>query len=648
MNEWTGWLLDLYPHPEHGIVLWLICDDGQRRCLHQDFQVAFYATGSTQRLRALWQFLQKQSPRIELSRTERNDLFNGSTIVLAARLKQPLALPMLYQKAIETFPDITFFDIDLHIALRHSAIYGTFPFARCHVVADEYGSISELTVLDSRWDIDHELPPLRIMTIEPDVDPEHAEPKQILVHTSRARISLDIKDGLSALGFLGYLLKDYDPDLIISSRGDTWIIPLLLKVSNCQDYILPLNCDPDRQIVIRSERSYFAYNQVVYRGQQIHLAGRIHIDTCNTVMYHDYGLDGVFEMARVTALPIQTAARVSPGTGISSMQIISALKRETLVPIRKEQVERPKTTTQLFREDMGGVVFDPIVGLHPNVAEVDFASMYPSIMVQFNISPETVNTEKPTAELAPKLDMIADRTKFGLIPETLAPLVEKRLKLKTALRSLSPLDCRYKFYKAQSAAHKWLTVTCFGYLGYKNARFGRIEAHEAVTAYSREVMMRAKEAAEDMGFRVLHLYIDGMWVHKAACNSPQDFQLLLDEIQVRTKLIITLENIYNWIAFLPSHMNKRVAVPNRYFGVFQNGEIKARGIETRRHDTPAFIAETQKQLLEILAEVPDITNLTEYMQKIRAFVHCKQADLRTGRVPLERLYNPSDGKPRRR
>ena len=49
-----------------------------------------------------------------------------------------------------------------------------------------------------------------------------------------------------------------------------------------------------------------------------------------------------------------------------------------------------------------------------------------------------------------------------------------------------------------ASAEKWLLVTCFGYLGYKNARFGRIEAHEAVTAYGREALLRAKEAAEDM------------------------------------------------------------------------------------------------------------------------------------------------------
>ena len=88
MNEWTGWLIDLYPHPEYGILLWLLSDDGRRPCFRQDFPVTFYAAGPSPRLRMLWQFLQTQPVRVELSRTERRDLFNGATVVLAARLEQ--------------------------------------------------------------------------------------------------------------------------------------------------------------------------------------------------------------------------------------------------------------------------------------------------------------------------------------------------------------------------------------------------------------------------------------------------------------------------------------------------------------------------------------------------------------------------------
>ena len=637
IKQWTGWLLDVYAHPEHGILLWLLSDDGRRACFRQDFPVTFYAAGPSARLRALWQFIQAQPARIDLSRTERHDLFNGATVVLAARLEQAAALPGLYQKAVEAFPDLTFYDVDLHITLRHAARYGTFPLARCAITANEEGWIQELEVLDSRWDLDPEAAPLRILSIEPDADPMHAEPKQIIVRTPKVNLSMDINGGAPELGALDHLLKHYDPDLILSSRGDTWLLPLLLKTSEDQKRPLSLNRDPDGQISYRRERSYFAYNQIIYRGRQIHLAGRMHVDIHNTVMYHDYGLAGVLEMARVSSLPIQTAARVSPGTGISSMQIVTALGCETLVPLRKEQVELPKTTTQLFREDMGGAVYDPIIGLHADVAEVDFASMYPSIMVQFNISPETVNTVRPTGSLVPELGMIVDKDKPGLIPRTLAPLLVKRLKLKSLLLSLSQWDCRYKGYKAQAAAHKWLTVTCFGYLGYKNARFGKIEAHEAVTAYGREVMMRAKEAAEDMGFRVLHLYVDGMWIKKPGCNKQEDFMPLLGEIHERTQLTIALDGIYKWIAFLPSHMDRRIAVPNRYFGLFQSGEIKTRGIETRRHDTPPFIAETQLQVLEILAKAPDAAHLKDKLPEVRALVQRKQADLREGRIAPERL-----------
>ena len=192
---------------------------------------------------------------------------------------------------------------------------------------------------------------------------------------------------------------------------------------------MPFNRDPDGKINYRKERSYFAYNQVIYRGGQVHLAGRLHLDIHNTVMYGDYGIDGVLEMARVTSLPIQTVARVSPGTGISAMQIVKALENKILVPLRKEQVERPKTASELFHDDMGGTVYDPIIGLHEDVAEIDFFSMYPSIMVQFNISPETVGTEKKTFETVADLSSVVKRSELGLIPQTLAPLLEKRFEL---------------------------------------------------------------------------------------------------------------------------------------------------------------------------------------------------------------------------
>jgi DNA polymerase-2 len=277
---------------------------------------------------------------------------------------------------------------------------------------------------------------------------------------------------------------------------------------------------------------------------------------------------------------------------------------------------------------MGGMVYQPTVGLHRDVGGIDFVSMYPGIMVRFNISPEV---PRAGADLEPAPGAP------GIVPITLAPLLNKRLALKSALLTLHRWDCRRPGYQALASAHKWLLVTCFGYLGYKNARFGRIEAHEAVTAYGREALLRAKEAAEDLDYEILHMYVDGLWVHKEGCKTPADFEALLAEITERTGLPISLDGVYRWVVFLPSRVNDKVPVANRYFGVFQDGSIKVRGIEARRRDTAPFIAETQMAIMEILAKAEDAVHLKEVYPRALAFVRKEMDALSAGRVPLEKL-----------
>jgi DNA polymerase-2 len=351
------------------------------------------------------------------------------------------------------------------------------------------------------------------------------------------------------------------------------------------------------------------------------------------MLWDDYGIEGVLESARVTGLPVQVSARNSPGGGISAMQIRTALQAERtpqggiLVPWHKQQVERGKTALDLLHSDQGGMIYQPLVGLHENVAELDFVSMYPSIMVHCNISPEV---ELPGG-LAPSPQPP------GLIPQTLSPLLQKRVALKRRLATMPAWDPRRRTYKAYAAAHKWLLVTCFGYLGYKNARFGRIEAHEAVTACGREALLRAKEAAEDMGFTVLHMYVDGVWAVRPGASQPQDFEPLVEEIARRTGLPLALDGVFRWVVFLPSRLDARVPVANRYFGVFQDGSIKVRGLEARRRDTPAWIAGVQMEMIERMAQVPTAAELPALLPELIELLRRRLNDLRAGRVPLEDL-----------
>ena len=636
MIEVRGWVLDLYADVEQGLVLWLLDETGPRRRLWQPFPITFYAHGSFPRLRALWQFLREQPIANKLSRQTRRDLFAGELELLAVEVVNPASLPRLFYRVSQRFPDLTYYDVDIPLSLRYAAQHDVFPLCYCEILVDENGRIHTITPLESRWQLDPSQPPLRLLTLEPDVDPAHREPRFVWVDGDCQRHQILLSSARLFLISLQASIRRVDPDIILTRFGDTWLLP---KVIQAQQELkakwFNLNRDEKRVPIHRKENSYHTYGQVIYRGQQVHLYGRYHIDQRNAMMFGEYGLEGAFEQARVTGLPVQEVARKSPGSGVTAMQMQTALRQGVLVPHQKQQAESFKTAAQLIRSDRGGMVYQPLIGLHEDAIEIDFVSMYPAIMSRFNISPETVG--KVGDGCVPELGISVDASQAGLVPMTLRPLLAKRIGLKERLLKLTPHDCRVRSHKARSNALKWLLVVCFGYLGYKNARFGRIESHEAVTAYGRECLLRAKEAAEDLGYEVLHMYVDGLWVKKAGVNKKAQIRPLLNEITLRTGLPIALEGIYKWIAFLPSRMDVRVPVANRYFGVFQNGEIKTRGIETRRHDTPPWIAHVQMKMIKQLAKVPAGHPLSTALPSLITFLRQQVDDLRNGRIPLENL-----------
>ena len=628
MPDHVGWLLDLYEDDHEGVVLWLIDEDGERRRFRQDFPVTFYAAGGPEKLRELQRFLRARPEKLRLYRAERRDLFHDQPLtLLAIEMKAPIRQPRLFQQVARRFPELDYYDADLNITLRHAARCGTFPLARCYISANDEGLVRDLRVLDSPWDLDPLEAPLRVLALKPDCDPAHAQPSTLIARHDGREYRFSLQPERSLLINLRALLRRVDPDLLLTVNGDTWLLPLLLSLAKKNNLPLPLNREPGRGVLQKKEGTYFSYGQIIYRGQQILLYGRCHIDCRNAMMWQSYDLGGALESARITALPIQTAARVSPGSGISSMQITTALRNDILVPWRKQQVERTKTALDLIRFDQGGLVYQPIIGLHYDVGMIDFVSMYPSIMVNSNISPETPFPDRLGSSDHPP----------GLVPLTLKPLLEKRIALKQRALSLPDWDPRRRTDEARSSAHKWLLVTCFGYLGYKNARFGRIEAHEAVTTWGREALLRAKETAEEMGFRVLHMYVDGLWVQKGGCREPADFQPLLEEVAARTSLPISLDGVYRWVAFLPSRVDDRLPVPNRYFGVFQDGSIKARGIDLRRRDAAPFVADVQREMLLCLARGQSPADLQRQVPEAVDILRRRLAALRAGKVPLTDL-----------
>ncbi len=626
MPEFCGWLLDLFEDPQSGIILWFISKDGQRIRLRQEFPVTWYAAGAERDLRALHSFLQTQSTPLKNTFTKRRDLYKHDLISVLAVEMQPSKISTLVRNVAKRFPNLDLYNADIPIAIRYAAQYDVFPLAFCRVI-HENDRVRSIAALDSPWDLDPPPVPLRILQMDLDCDPRYEKPKELQVRFEKKEHHIPICYERSSLIRLNSILTNYDPDLILTSNGDTWLLPCLLEMAERNELPLLFNRETERSVLIKKEGSYFSYGRIVYRGQQVLLYGRCHIDSRNAMLWQNYELASALEMARVTRLPIQTAARCSPGTGINMMEIYTALRQAILVPWQKTHGEEIKTAYELLQQDQGGLVYQPIGGVHENVGMIDFISLYPSIMTYCNISPELPTPNRLGDSPYPP----------GLIPITLKPLLEKRVQLKQHMLSLAPDDPTRPYYKARASSLKMLLVCCFGYLGYKAAKFGRIESHEAIAALGREALLIAKEAAEELEFTVLHLYVDGIWVQKKGCENPDDFLPLLNAIVDRTSLPIALDCIYRWVAFLPARQDSRLTVPNRYFGVKQDGSTTVRGIEIRTHDTAPYVARTQETLLDILKCAANTTELQNQLPKALQLILGRYNRLKLGEVEIEDL-----------
>jgi DNA polymerase-2 len=180
------------------------------------------------------------------------------------------------------------------------------------------------------------------------------------------------------------------------------------------------------------------------------------------------------------------------------------------------------------------------------------------------------------------------------------------------------------------------TANSFGYLGYSNARFGRIEAHEAVTAYAREMLLRAKEVAESRGYQMLHALVDSMWLHRPGATRT-DYEELATAVTAATDLPIYVEGVYRWIGFLPSKTHRGVGVPNRYMGVFDDLTTKVRGIEVRRSDTPIIVLQMQEQMLRRMFRCGTLAEVRAVLPELLAILEDALVRLRSGEVTAPEL-----------
>jgi DNA polymerase I len=282
----------------------------------------------------------------------------------------------------------------------------------------------------------------------------------------------------------------------------------------------------------------------------------------------------------------------------------------------------------------GAVVLEPVVGLHKNVLVLDFASLYPSIIKNFNISPDTLVFDKnENTHVAPNGTRFLNKEIYeGVFPAIISRLLEERWAAKAAMASATGEERR--ILNVKQYAIKILCNSFYGYAGYNRARLYVSDVANAITAYGRENIKRTKELVEkQFGVRVLYADTDSLFIESKLDDLDSIYDLgkrISEYVSTQTGLQFEFEKIYKTFLILTKKRYAGLIIKRTKDGNWEDGGIDMRGIETVRRDWCEFVTETMQGVLETILRNNDIEG---------AVANVKQAiaQIKNGTVPLEKL-----------
>ncbi|SNR66081.1 DNA polymerase I [Halorubrum ezzemoulense] len=432
-------------------------------------------------------------------------------------------------------------------------------------------------------------------------------------------------------------LEDQNPDILVCSTSE--IIPTLYEMAaaaGVDEFTLSRWPDVDYQ-QLASRSTYASYGRVGHSPARYNVPGRVIIDESNTFFYGETNLDGVLDLVSRSKKPVQELAWASIGNVLTAIQICEAHDRDVLVPWNSWRHEFYKPMGTLHDADRGGFIFAPEVGVHEDVHELDFSSLYPNIICTRNVSPDVIRCEchSDREDVLGLGYSICDER--GYLVDVLQPIIDARDEIKAAIRREqqrdNPDEGRLAELEGRSGALKWILVACFGYQGFSNAKFGRIECHEAINAFAREILLTAKQRLEAGGWRVVHGIVDSIWVTPDPDiddDARENLRALATEITEDVEIRLEHEAHYDWVAFVPQRESDAGAL-TKYFGkVAGNDEFKLRGIEARQRSTPPFIEDVQQDCLERFDATRSPDAVLDCLQDAIKRLHA-------GTVPVEQL-----------
>jgi DNA polymerase elongation subunit (family B) len=335
-------------------------------------------------------------------------------------------------------------------------------------------------------------------------------------------------------------------------------------------------------------------------------------------------IDFFAEIAKELGLPIDETSRATTGTMVEQLLMKKAFKENWIIPPIPSDAEAKQRQMNPIK---GAFVREPLTGLQRNLYVTDFQSLYPSLIISYNISPENLNKD-----LAEEKDILPtgywfSRKKEGFISGAIKELLRKRLEIKAALKHYEKGTTEYKKVFAKQFAMKILLNSFYGYLGYSRARWYCRECAESITALGRFYLKKSMEKAESLGLKVVYGDTDSLFI---SCNEKQKIEEFLNEIdkELPQAMDLSLEGFYKTGIFVGARGEERGA-KKKYALLDEKGQMKIVGFETVRRDWAKIAKDTQRKVLELV--------LNGKEEEAVSFVKEQIKSLKSGKTPLSEL-----------
>jgi DNA polymerase I len=209
------------------------------------------------------------------------------------------------------------------------------------------------------------------------------------------------------------------------------------------------------------------------------------------------------ELARIVGQPLFEIVRRGTGTQVKWYLIRKSHEFGHILPNEPGIFER---------NVVGGYVEEPVQGIHENIVYFDFRSLYPSIIVAKNISPETLckDGDEETCHIAPEFGYKFKKEPMGFIPAATFQILNDRIRIKSMMKeSTDPMEKQMLNFRQE--ARKTLISTIYGLYNHPKYRWYCVEASEAITAWGREFLKKTMEESKEYGLEPIYADTDGFY-----------------------------------------------------------------------------------------------------------------------------------------